>query len=112
VSVLKLSEVLAMLDSVQSFRTFAPPSFLDEQVPDAEVVVVKVGGAVSCRGRVAPGEGMLGHRREEALKEDLFQFFNFERLSAWVRGDATTEVYMVRGLEFRGDVMLRLQSRG
>ena len=111
VAALKLSEVLAILDSVQSARTFAPPSFVDEPPSADAAAAAKRDVAAPCQGAVARGEGILGHRRDDALKHDLFRFFNFEQISARTQGGATVEVYMVRALEFRGDVLLRLRTR-
>lgn len=105
---LKLSEVGLILDSVQATRSFVPPQVVGEAA-EGDAPVPRNGAA--CRLGPAVSAGFLGMQRDEALKQDLFQFFNFERVATHARGNTTIEIYLVRALEFRGDVMLRLQTR-
>lgn len=109
-SVLRLSEVLAMLDSIQSARTFTTPVFIDESGPDDASLSAKAAGPSACRAS-AKGRGMLGQRRSDVTKADLFEFFHFEMTTARPRGSTTITTYMVEALEFRGDVLLRLQTQ-
>ncbi|MGA4278371.1 hypothetical protein ACI2VH_16830 [Ralstonia nicotianae] len=107
-AVLKLSEVNQILDSVQGMRSFVPPKIVGDPAPDDTSILKKT--VAACRGS-AFGRGILGMQRAEALKHDFFEFFNFERIGASASGVTTIETYMVRALEFRGDVLLRVQTQ-
>lgn len=110
-SELRLSEVLEILDSVQSARTYASPSFVEESAADDVSLPSQPSGPAACQAQSAQTSGILGRRRSDAVKGELFDFFHFEQVAARPRGDTALTVYMVQALEFRGDVLLRLQTR-
>ncbi|BDT66052.1 hypothetical protein os1_02040 [Comamonadaceae bacterium OS-1] len=111
VTVLKLSEVLTILDSVQSFRSFSPPAFTFVAAPNGLPGASKAGGAAQCKSPDAANRTILGQSRDAASKRDLFTWFNFEEISISSLEGAKVTHFMVRALEFRGDVVLSLWTR-
>lgn len=112
VTVLKLGEVLGILDSVQSFRTFSPPGFVFAAAPNGLPTISAGGSPAQCRPANLSDAAILGQSRESVLKQDLFRWFNFEETGSSDMNGLKVSQFMVRALEFRGHVVLSIRSRG
>jgi hypothetical protein len=113
---LKLSEVQNMLDAVQTLRTYQAPSFVhkvdtaDSQLQSA-LRDISASGAPICAKTVSESKRLIGIPLALALSQDLFTWFNLERVGDQLVENALYIILFAPGsLQFKGDVLIAVRT--
>jgi hypothetical protein len=113
---LRLSEVLAILDAIQTIRSYEVPAFVGWagiSREDWRKTSLKIRQQVNAACRTSSDASLIGSPLSSALRTDLFTFFNFGAHDAPPSyGSLDAKVYLPNAVEFRGDVVLAMRVDG